>query len=70
MQSFVEIVPLVPGKKMFEGFFTIYEHGGHLSHMTSIMLLNLIYMFLKPYIQNLIKNDLVASEKTSFNFHM
>ena len=35
--SYVEIGPLVPEKKIFEGFFTIYGHGGHLGHVTSIM---------------------------------
>ena len=27
----------LPEKKIFEGFFTIYGHGGHLGHVTSIM---------------------------------
>ena len=35
--SFVEIDQLVPVKKIFEGFFTIYGHGGYLGHVTSIM---------------------------------
>ena len=35
--SFVEISLPVPKKKIFEGFFTIYGHGGHLGHVTSIM---------------------------------
>ena len=35
--SFVEIGLPVPEKKIFEGFFTIYGHGGHLGHVTSIM---------------------------------
>ena len=35
--SYVEIGPLVPEKKIFEGFFTIYGRGGHLDHVTSIM---------------------------------
>ena len=35
--SFVEIGLLVPEKKIFKGFFTIYGHGGHLGHVTSIM---------------------------------
>ena len=37
MPSFVEISLLVPEKKIFEGFFTIYGHGGHLGHVTSIV---------------------------------
>ena len=35
--SFVEIGLPVPEKKIFEGFFTMYDHGGHLGHVTSIM---------------------------------
>ena len=47
--SFVEIGPAVPEKKSFDRFlpyrvwrsswlcFTIYWHGGHLGHVTSIM---------------------------------
>ena len=34
---FVEIGPLVP--KNFKFFFTIYGHGGHLGHVTIIMLI-------------------------------
>ena len=36
--SFVEIGQPVPEKKIFEGFYPIYGHGGHLGHVTSIML--------------------------------
>ena len=35
--SFMEISLLVPEKKIFKGFFTIYGHDGHLGHVTSIM---------------------------------
>ena len=35
--SFVEIGLPVPEKKIFKVFFTIYGHGGHLGHVTSIM---------------------------------
>ena len=34
MPSFIEINLLVSEKKIFEGFFTIYGHGGHLGHAT------------------------------------
>ena len=37
MPIFVKIGPPVLEKKIFEGFFTIYGHGGHLGHVTSIM---------------------------------
>ena len=36
--SLVEIGQPVPEKKIFKGFFTIYGPGGHLGHVTSIML--------------------------------
>ena len=35
--KFLEIGPPVPEKKIFEGLFTIYGHGSHLGHVTSIM---------------------------------
>ena len=44
--SFVEIGLLVPRKKLFEGFFTIYGRVGHLGHVTSIMLSD--FHFLVP----------------------
>ena len=37
MPSFVEIGPPVPEKKIFEGFFTIYGHGGHLGPVSWII---------------------------------
>ena len=43
--SFVEIGPPVPEKKILRGF-TIYGHGGHLGHVTSIMLSD--FHFLVP----------------------
>ena len=42
----MEIGPPVPEKKIFEGFFTIYGHGSHLGHVTSIMSIN--FHFLVP----------------------
>ena len=38
-------------------------HGGHLGHVTSIIPTIFISMYLKAYIQNVIKNGLVVSEK-------
>ena len=35
--SFVEIGLPVLEKKIFESVFTLYRHGGHLGHVTSIM---------------------------------
>ena len=39
ISSFVEIDLPLPEKKIFKGFLTysVYGHGGHLDHMTSIM---------------------------------
>ena len=44
---FVEISLPVP-KKIFEGFLTIYGHGGHLGHMTSIILFYIHIWFSLP----------------------
>ena len=38
------------------GFITIYGHGGHLGHVTSIISKKKISMYIKAYIQNLVKN--------------
>ena len=38
IQKFMEIGPLVPEKKIFEGFLTIYGRGSHLGHMTIIII--------------------------------
>ena len=46
IQSFVKIGLPVLEKKIFEGFFTIYERGGHLGHVTSSMSSN--FHFLVP----------------------
>ena len=35
--GFVETGPPDPEKKIFEGFFTIYGHAGHLGDVTSII---------------------------------
>ena len=38
--KFMEIGSLVPEKKILRCFFTIYGHGGHLDHVTNIILNN------------------------------
>ena len=43
--SFMKIGPPVLEKNIFEAF-TIYGHGGHLGHVTRIMLIN--FHFLVP----------------------
>ena len=62
--NFCGNLPLVP-EKIFEG---LYWYGGHLGHVTSIILTNLIlkFMYLKAYIQNLGKNGPVVYEKSKF----
>ena len=46
ISSFVKFGPPVLEKKIFEGFFTIYGHGGHLGHVTRIMVTD--FHFLVP----------------------
>ena len=64
--SFMEIGPPVP-EKILKGF-TIYGHGGHLGHVTSIM--SSIFHFLVPeaFVQNLVQIGTVVSEKIWFEF--
>ena len=50
--------------------FTIYGHGGHFGHVTSIILIYLHLHVPKVYIQNFVNNGQVVSEKSIFNFHM
>ena len=60
----MEIGSLLPEKKILRDF-TIYRLGGHLGHVTSIMLIFcFISMNLKAYIQNLVENGPVVSEKS------
>ena len=48
--------------------FTIYGHGGHLGHGTRIMLTNFHFFVPKAFIQNLVQNGPVVSEKIRFEF--
>ena len=64
--SFVKIGPLE--KKIFEVLFIIYRHGGHLGHVTRIMLKKIISLYLKAFIQNLVQNGPVVFEKIRFEF--
>ena len=68
ISSFVEISSLVQEKEILR-FFSVYGRGGHLGHVTSIILMNFHFLVFKFCIPNLVKNGLVVSEK-SFNFHM
>ena len=66
--SFMKIGTPVPNKRIFERFFTIYGRGGHLGHVTSIMSSN--FNFIVPFIQNLVQNGIVVSEKILFEFFL
>ena len=60
--SFLEIGPMVP-EKIFERFL---PYMGVAAILVSNMLLNFIPMYLKDYIQNLVKKGQVVSEKSNF----
>ena len=62
---FVEMARLFR-KRRFLRSFTIYEYGGHLGHLTSIILINFHCHVPKTYIQNLVKNGPVVFEKGKF----
>ena len=64
--SFIKNGPLVPKKKIFLSVYTIYGHGSHLGHVTSIMLMNFHFLVPKTYIKNLVENGQVVSEKSKF----
>ena len=53
----------------FLSVFTIYGHGGHLGHVTSIISSDFyISLYLKDFIQNLVQNGPVVSEKIRLEF--
>ena len=64
----MEIGLPVPEKKIFLRVFTIYGHGGHLGHVTSIMSSDFHFLFLKAFIQSLVQINTVVSEKIRFEF--
>ena len=66
--SFLKIGPPVLEKKIFEEFFTIYGHSGHLGHVTSIRSSDFHFLVLKAFIQNLVQNGPVVSEKIWLEF--
>ena len=61
--KFMEIGPLLPEKTMLR-VFTIYGRGGHLGHVTNIILKYFPLLYLKAYIQNLAKNCSKVSQKS------
>ena len=50
-------------QKIFEGFLTKCGYVGHLGNVTSIMSLNFNFIVQKTYIQNLVQNGQLVSEK-------
>ena len=48
--------------------FTIYGHGGHLGHVTSIMSSDFYSLYLRAFIKNLVPIGKVVSEKIRFEF--
>ena len=60
--------PAGSGEEDFLRVFTIYGRGGHLGHVTSIMLINFPFLVPERIIQNLIQNGSVVSEKIRFEF--
>ena len=48
--------------------FTIYGHGGHLGHVTRIMLANFNFLVPESFHINLVQNGPVVSEKIWFEF--
>ena len=68
--SFVEIGLLILEKKIFEGFLP-YNVFGHDSYLGPEFYKQIFMsLYIKPNIQNLVKNVPVVSVKISFNFHM
>ena len=62
----MEISPPISEKTIFEGFLQYLGMVAIIGHVTSIILMNFISMYIKAYIQNLVKNGPVVSEKNMF----
>ena len=60
--------PAGSGEEDFYRVFTIYGHGGHLDHVTSIMSQIFISLYLKAFIKSLVQICKVVSEKIRFEF--
>ena len=52
----------------FQRVFTIYGHGGHLGHGTSIMSSDFHFLVPESFMQNLVQFNVVVSEKIRFEF--
>ena len=60
--------PAGSGEEDFKRVFTIYGHGDHLGHVTSIYKQIFISLYLKVFIKNLVQIGKVVSEKIWFKF--
>ena len=58
--------PAGSGEEDVKRVFTIYGHGGHLGHMTSIMLSDFYFRVPKSFHKKLVQIDKVVSEKIRF----
>ena len=54
-------------ERIFLKCTTIYGHESHLGHVTCTMLMNFINLYPSAYIQNLVENGNVVSEKIKLN---
>ena len=52
----------------FRRVFTIYGHGGHFCHVTSIMFIHFHFLVPESFHKNLVQNGSVVSEKIRFEF--
>ena len=68
--SFIEIDPLVPERKIFEGFLPNMGMAAILVMRPSSYKQIFISLYLNACIQNLVKNGLAVSEKSKFKFDM
>ena len=53
-------------KKIFEGVFSIYGRGGHLGHVTSILIINFNFHVSISLHKKLVKTGPLVSDKSKF----
>ena len=56
------------GEEAFQRVFTIYGHGGHFGHVTSIMSSDFYFLVPESFHKKLAKIGKVVSEKIGFEF--
>ena len=60
--------PASSGEEDFKGFCTIYGHGGHLGHVTSIMSSDFYFLVPDSFHKKMVQIGKVVSEKIRFEF--